>query len=241
MSNKPENPYFDIVSENAYFIFLALILAFGTLQFGGTIFQTENPMVSVVSCSMYPALNVGDILVVKGTEISEIQNEDIIVYDVYDEATISIAGNVYEFSEENNTLTKETNIGEVTLIEVNSRDSQEYAVFEIDGEQHRINTGDTITLSSYQIELNSATGMDIPIVHRVIDVGDDYVETKGDNNREQLSFEERVTEEQIQGRSIFRIPRIGGIKLLFMDFLGLEGSSPLVIDSYPQCEVNVSE
>lgn len=64
-----------------YFFAVALILAFGLLQTTGTALDTEKPVVTVISCSMYPDLGVGDILVVQGTPLEDIEEGDIIVYE----------------------------------------------------------------------------------------------------------------------------------------------------------------
>lgn len=63
-----------------YFFAIALVLAFGTLQTTGTVFDTDKPVVTVVSCSMYPEYDVGDILVVKGQSYESIERGDIVVY-----------------------------------------------------------------------------------------------------------------------------------------------------------------
>ncbi|MDY6773917.1 MAG: signal peptidase I [Candidatus Nanohaloarchaea archaeon] len=63
-----------------YFFAVALVLAFGILQFSGTVMNTGKPVVTVVSCSMYPELHVGDILLVHGTDFEDIEQGDIIVY-----------------------------------------------------------------------------------------------------------------------------------------------------------------
>lgn len=150
-----------------YFFAVALILAFGTLQFTGTVMETDKPVVSVVSCSMYPQLHVGDILIVRGTGFESIEENDVIVY--------------------------------------------------------------------------STEEMEIPVVHRVVEKHDTYLETRGDNNPAQLDFERNVTADQVRGTVLFNIPRIGGIKLLAMDLTGLNGprDTPLVIDSYPSCRIKV--
>lgn len=148
-----------------YFFAVALILAFGVLQTTGVALETDKPVVSVVSCSMYPNLHVGDILVVKGTPYENIEEGDVIVY--------------------------------------------------------------------------STEEMNIPVVHRVIEKNPEFLETKGDNNPSQLSFESRVEPDQIHGRVLFTVPRIGGIKLLAMDFVGFNGDRPIVIDSYPSCRIKV--
>lgn len=67
--------------REAYFVFLAVLLAFGTLQVLGTGFATEKPVVSVVSCSMYPSYGIGDVLMVRGAEYSDLEEGDVIVYD----------------------------------------------------------------------------------------------------------------------------------------------------------------
>ncbi|MFB6190852.1 MAG: signal peptidase I [Candidatus Nanohaloarchaea archaeon] len=153
--------------DEFYFFAVALILAFGTLQFTGTVLQTDKPVVSVVSCSMYPELHVGDVLIVQGTSFENIEEGDVIVY--------------------------------------------------------------------------STPEMDIPVVHRVIRKHDSYLETKGDNNPSQLDFEKHVEPDQVRGKVVFKIPRIGGLKLLAMDLTGLTGpgDTPVVIDSYPACRVRV--
>lgn len=68
--------------QELYFLSIALLLAFGTIQTTGTIFQTQKPVVTVVSCSMYPQLDVGDLVFVQGQEFEDIQEEDVLVYDV---------------------------------------------------------------------------------------------------------------------------------------------------------------
>ncbi len=148
--------------DEFYFFAIALILAFGVIQTTGTALNTDKPVVSVVSCSMYPQLHVGDILLVQGMSYEEIEEGDIIVY--------------------------------------------------------------------------ATPEMDIPVVHRVIEKNDEFLETQGDNNPDQLSFEEHVEPDQIHGTMLFKVPRIGGLKLLAMDLLGYQGDAPLVVDSYPRCE-----
>ena len=64
-----------------YFFAVALILAFGTLQTTGTVMNTDKPVVTVVSCSMYPHYDVGDIILVQGKEFENIREGDIAVYN----------------------------------------------------------------------------------------------------------------------------------------------------------------
>lgn len=58
----------------------------------------------------------------------------------------------------------------------------------------------------------------LPIIHRVVD--DDIITTKGDNgktNPQPAEFERAISPEQIYGKTILRIPKIGWIKLYFVD------------------------
>lgn len=153
--------------EEFYFFAIALILAFGTLQTTGTVMDTDKPVVTVVSCSMYPHYGVGDIILVQGQDFENIEEGDIAVYQ------------------------------------------------------------------------SGSPDQSIPIIHRVTAKNEDYLETKGDNNNGQLEFEKRVEPEQVHGTAVASVPRIGLVKLLTMDVLGL--SSPqdtvLKIDSIPRCSV----
>lgn len=67
--------------DEFYFFAIALILAFGTLQTTGTVMDTDKPVVTVVSCSMYPHYDVGDIILVQGQEFENIEQGDIAVYE----------------------------------------------------------------------------------------------------------------------------------------------------------------
>lgn len=67
--------------QEFYFFGIALILAFGTLQTTGTVMDTDKPVVTVVSCSMYPHYDVGDIILVQGQDFDNIEEGDIAVYE----------------------------------------------------------------------------------------------------------------------------------------------------------------
>ncbi len=73
-----------------------------------------------------------------------------------------------------------------------------------------------------------------PIIHRVVDswvtgeVGAEEVhyQTKGDHNRDSFGGfmgEEDITEDRVLGKGIIRIPYLGWIKILFVDFLSIFG------------------
>ena len=62
-------------------------------------------------------------------------------------------------------------------------------------------------------------GMQHPLIHRVVGVGDSYA-TKGDNyktNSKQLSSEKNISEDQIIGKALFKVPFVGWIKLIFFE------------------------
>jgi len=56
-----------------------------------------------------------------------------------------------------------------------------------------------------------------PIIHRVVEIKEEndqkIYSTKGDNNEDQLTSEKRITEEDILGNAVFRVPKIGWIRL----------------------------
>jgi hypothetical protein len=59
-------------------------------------------------------------------------------------------------------------------------------------------------------------GQNIPIIHRIIKVNEDGTfMTKGDHNAGLLPFETSVKKEQIKGRVIFIIPKLGYFKVIF--------------------------
>jgi hypothetical protein len=53
-----------------------------------------------------------------------------------------------------------------------------------------------------------------PIIHRIIKINDDGTfQTKGDNNPHQLFYETAIKKEQIHGKVIFIIPKLGYFKV----------------------------
>lgn len=74
-----------------------------------------------------------------------------------------------------------------------------------------IKVGDIIVFQANQV---------YPIIHRVINITEVDNElvysTKGDNNPGQLSAEKQIKESQILGKALFRLPKIGWIKLFFV-------------------------
>ena len=68
----------------------------------------------------------------------------------------------------------------------------------------------------------SVQGINAPIIHRIIKINDDGTyRTKGDNNSGQLSYEFSVRPEQIKGKVIFIIPKVGYFKVLINRWFGV--------------------
>lgn len=61
-----------------------------------------------------------------------------------------------------------------------------------------------------------------PIIHRVVFIGDNYYQTKGDNNLDSFSQlgETNIKDEQIVGRAIGKVPLLGYVKILFNEVVG---------------------
>ena len=71
-----------------------------------------------------------------------------------------------------------------------------------------------------------------PVIHRIISIKEDngkrIFSTIGDNNWQQISFEEGITEEQLTGRAVFRLaPYAGWVKLIFYDLQKSKGERGL--------------
>lgn len=214
------------MNREIYFIVLALVLAFGILQTTGTALGTDKPVVSVVSCSMYPEYDRGDVLFVNGVDFDTINEGEIIVYQVPMKASVSINGESFELGEQ----ASETPLGPAKVTNVENSN----AVLEFGGERIRVIQGSSYSVDSQEVEVNQVSGMNIPVVHRVTEKRENSLETKGDANPQQLDFETDIRPEQIHGKVFFRIPKLGAVKLIAMDLVGLSGQ-PLTIDSYSSC------
>lgn len=241
-----ESRFFD----ETYFVILSVVLAFGILQTMGTGFGTEKPVVTVISTSMCPALQVGDILLVNSMPYEEVEEGDIIVYDVPDRAKLEINDELYtlEASDEDPTPSVDTGIGEVELVDVKTGNlrGRDSVHLKVNGETPDLGTGEPTLLEeeeTYQVGngtlrvayLTDLPYGNVPVVHRVIRKTDEYVETMGDNNPSQLEFEQRVRPDQIHGTVFLEIPRIGLVKIMAMDFIGYSGDKPFIFDATPSC------
>ena len=91
-------------------------------------------------------------------------------------------------------------------------------LFIIKAKPEKLETGDVIIFNG---------GKQNPIIHRIIKIDNSEEEksfsTMGDNNNGQLSVEQKITEEQLIGKAIFRIaPSFGWAKLIFYEPLRSE-------------------
>jgi len=242
--------------DETYFLLLSVVLAFGLLQTAGTGLGTEKPVVTVISTSMCPALQVGDILLIEGESFESVEDGDVIVYDVPDQVDFSVNGEEYRLRANDSVPNPSvsTDIGEVRLVDVQPRRTGSRGGFDrssdlvdlrIDGTQPEVSGVETrlVEGESYDIEgrtltVDYATSLPydgVPIVHRVVEKEDNYLETKGDNNKAQIEFESNIRPEQIEGTMFLRVPRIGLVKILAMDFIGYSGDQPFVFDNTPVC------
>lgn len=72
------------------------------------------------------------------------------------------------------------------------------------------------------IVVYSVEGSRAPIIHRIIKINEDGTyQTKGDNNSGQLPYELSVDKEQIHGKVIFVIPKLGYFKVMLNKLLGV--------------------
>jgi len=220
-----------------YFLAVALLLAFGTIQMTGNVIDSERPVVSVISCSMHPEYDVGDILIVSGQDFEDIEVEDVVIYRVPDRVDFTVDGQSYTLEENSpdyNTSI-ETVIGVVRLLEVDPdlQTGNDQALLSVDGQRYTVSDQGEDEVPG--LEIGKISGQPVPIVHRVVEKQETYLETKGDANNGQLDFEKDVRPFQIYGTASFKIPRIGLLKLIAMDLIGFNGDKPLVIDNTQLC------
>jgi len=76
------------------------------------------------------------------------------------------------------------------------------------------NVGDVIVYS--------VPGSSAPIIHRIVKINEDNTyQTKGDNNNGQARYELSIPEQQIHGKVIFIIPKLGYFKVMVNRLLGI--------------------
>ncbi len=85
--------------------------------------------------------------------------------------------------------------------------------------------GDIVLVSGYgKFEIGDiiifSADQEHPVIHRIINIqeidGKTYYSTKGDNNPGQIANEKQIPEEDIIGKALFKVPKLGWIKLAFV-------------------------
>lgn len=67
----------------------------------------------------------------------------------------------------------------------------------------------------------SVPGQGVPVIHRIVKINPDGTfQTKGDHNPQQLPFEFNVKKEQIHGKVIVVVPKLGYFKVIVSRLLG---------------------
>jgi len=56
-----------------------------------------------------------------------------------------------------------------------------------------------------------------PIIHRIVSIDGATIQTKGDNNNGQLAVEKTISKSEILGKAVFKIPKLGWLKLIFVE------------------------
>jgi len=99
------------------------------------------------------------------------------------------------------------------------------------------NKGDIIFLRSGKninlgdiIVFKRVNGNGNPIIHRVVKIYSEneiYYQTKGDNNPDSIAqFQEfKITKDMVLGKSMFKVPYLGWLKILATDFISSFGKS----------------
>jgi len=68
----------------------------------------------------------------------------------------------------------------------------------------------------------SVSGSSAPIIHRIIKINEDNTyQTKGDNNNGQARYELAVAKQQVHGKVIFVIPKLGYFKVMVNKLVGI--------------------
>lgn len=184
-----------ILSWIVAFALAFLLVKFVFYPLGGLAFGTDFPIVAVVSGSMEHKISNGQIC---GNLVNS--NTKNINFDQY----WKVCGNWYE----KRGISKEEfksypfsggfNKGDVMLI---------YGTkFE------KLKKGEVIVFWGASPE---------PIIHRIVEIEDDVVKTKGDNNAgtHKALGEDSITRDKYLGRAIFRVPYLGWPKIWFVKII----------------------
>lgn len=62
-----------------------------------------------------------------------------------------------------------------------------------------------------------------PLIHRIIEIKDNKITTKGDHNSGSRTDETGISNDKVYGKALFRLPYLGWFKIGFASLLGLFG------------------
>ncbi|MBS3060746.1 MAG: hypothetical protein J4432_04545 [DPANN group archaeon] len=176
-----------VVAASVYFIILPLIL------------NTSTPAVVVSSCSEFPYLNIGDIIVVKGSNISEI-NAPLVEIDTYNGLT--------QLS--NNRSQSTFQIGNQAISASPQNDIVVYSAYPSRNEViHRALV--RVQTNSGELLLTKGDANNLP------DQMTKQLQSCIDENIGCISTP--VTQETLRGKHVMTLPLLGHVKLFFCDIM----------------------
>jgi len=60
-----------------------------------------------------------------------------------------------------------------------------------------------------------------PIIHRIYNITEDEIITKGDHNQYTDNWSPPITKDNLYGKAVLKIPLLGWVKIIFTDITGL--------------------
>ena len=206
----------EVISTIVYLVF-AFVFAFVLYNFFGFVLGTQAPLVIVVSGSMEPVMYRGDIVVISGAKLEELNVPQVEL-------------NNFDLDQ-----TPLANYAMPVCVEKDSgrQESCENLLQQGTGpfETTAVKFSETQTVNIHKdgeiLVYNSSLGQ--PVIHRSVvkikGLDKTYVLTKGDSVFNPLIDQQAgitsgaLTQDQIVGKAIFRVPLLGYIKLLLFDDL----------------------
>lgn len=184
-----------ITSGGFGYIIYAVLGIFSAYAFyfgSGILLQTDLPFVAVVSGSMDHGVNE------QGPPCKQFAG-----YEESFDNWWNLCGDFY----------KDLGISKETFSKFPFRDGFKKGDMPIvQGNNYKI--GDVIV---YTVETERA-----PIIHRIVKLNDNGTyQTRGDHNSAQNSYERSVKSEQIHGRVIFILPKVGYLKVILTEIFGV--------------------
>jgi len=199
-----------------------VIIAFVLIKFIvypglGFFLSTTHPVVAVVSSSMEHK-----------TVLSCAGNGNMLNNKKCEEPKYSMCGNAYDGKKYFNADEYWQECG--SWYEKNGIDKDEFSGFSF---KNGFNKGDIMILIGKdigEIEVGEVivfrSGRKDPIIHRVVKKNDDgkiTLQTKGDNNADSIKNnaldETNIGKDVLIGKAVFRIPLLGYIKILFVEYI----------------------